>query len=741
MNIINQTINIDLQRPKINIIHAKQDDALSRTISICLYSGGTAWHPGEDAKYAVQYRKSDGTCGLYEKLPDNSAAVTASENVLSVNLAPQVFTSHGSVRTSVVMYTDNQVLHTFSFVVEIEASEAPNGVASESYYNMPTLKSLAVAIGNLPDLDTNAKDNLVAAVNELVAKIGDLNELAVEGVESLVEAINKLSEGGGSSSGGLETVSPMDIEGASWLNWFDYENHMASYERDKYISPTNGAVSDYAGYYAFPKIPLKGGKTYTMSGSMRVCVLYNAADNTYISTVCSSPTTSPVTFSVDASYEDVYIRFCHNNTSYIAATFMIVEGASLPDSFVAHKAQVNWLDISDKSVDGSQLVDGTVTGNKLADRSVDGQKMKRKSIDSTSLSEYSGAVNLYNSSLSDASLAHTTTGTNPSTLGDNYFASPKISVQPGATYYVYCILDTPTKASQYQIFTAYDAYEVRDDGAYSKITFESDEASGMNIVYKASENAKYLAFNARTSYINIFVVSTKFYPYCPPYVAEMTRVNNVIQGHYAGGTLVALGDSITRGCSNGETLEDGTVLSNGGQIPVPYVNHAAALLGMYCKNFGVDGATVKTVLSRISSTDYMAGLKAHPDIITVKIGTNDMAQIALGTIDDVYDSAAVTYYSGLKEIARLLSETYPDSAIVFITPLRADESKRTYVKAMQEVANLYDIPCMEMHKVLRYMQKDTNGSYYINDFYNGLHPNQAAHYRMGRALAGFLQTV
>lgn len=436
----------------------------------------------------------------------------------------------------------------------------------------------------------------------------------------------------------------------------------------------------------------------------------------------------------------VYLRFCHNNTEYIKDTFMIVEGETLPNSFVPHEAVLPWLSITDKIIHGDQLVDASVDGRKIKDGSVNGEKIKDASMRADKLTAFGGSLNLYNSTLADRSLWHDTKGTHPSSL-QGYFASPLIPITPGHRYYVYAAMDTATKSSGYAIQTVYNAYEVNFEGIYSKITLENDPNSGKAIVYTASESTKYLAFNARDSYIDKFVVSEKFHAYCPPYIAQLNDTTNTVQGHYAGGTLVALGDSITRGCSNGETLEDGTVLANGGQIPEPYANYAATLLGMYCKNFGVDGATVKTVLARINSTDYMAGLKGQPDIITVKIGTNDMAQVPLGTIDDAYDAANATYYSGLKEIARLLSERFSESAIVFITPLRANDNARDYVEAMGEVAALFDIPCMPMHKVLRYMQQDSSGSFYINDHYNGLHPNQAAHHRMGRALAGFLQSV
>lgn len=54
------------------------------------------------------------------------------------------------------------------------------------------LKKHADAIGDKSSLDTDAKDNLVAAVNEVVGNIGSLNSLDTEVRESVVNAINSL---------------------------------------------------------------------------------------------------------------------------------------------------------------------------------------------------------------------------------------------------------------------------------------------------------------------------------------------------------------------------------------------------------------------------------------------------------------------------------------------------------------------------------------------------------------------
>ena len=178
------SINIDLQRPSIIVIHAKQFDALSRYAEIHLFSSGEPWSIDNsnnykaECAYAVQYRKPDGTKGLYDKLPDGvTDAVTESlapsgETVLRVRFAPQMFTVAGNVKCSVaIMNTgDGTKLQTCSFDVLVAASEV-SGDESKDYYKMVTLEGLQSEIGDLTGLDTADKSSLVAAINEVLGKL------------------------------------------------------------------------------------------------------------------------------------------------------------------------------------------------------------------------------------------------------------------------------------------------------------------------------------------------------------------------------------------------------------------------------------------------------------------------------------------------------------------------------------------------------------------------------------------
>ena len=107
------------QRRLLPCLEMVQCDANTRVLELTLLAGGVAWEVPAGMKVAVAFRKSDGTAGLYDKLPDGTAACSFSGNVVRAILAPQVF-------------------------------------------------------GDLVKLGTADKSSLVAAINELVATVGNL---------------------------------------------------------------------------------------------------------------------------------------------------------------------------------------------------------------------------------------------------------------------------------------------------------------------------------------------------------------------------------------------------------------------------------------------------------------------------------------------------------------------------------------------------------------------------------------
>ena len=86
---ITSTFNIDLcKQESPQRIWVMQADANTRSVKIHLFDNGVAWAIPEGVVAALGYQKPDGTAGLYDRLPDGTAALTVEENSVTVILAP-----------------------------------------------------------------------------------------------------------------------------------------------------------------------------------------------------------------------------------------------------------------------------------------------------------------------------------------------------------------------------------------------------------------------------------------------------------------------------------------------------------------------------------------------------------------------------------------------------------------------------------------------------------------------------
>lgn len=136
---ITHNLTIDLQhKGNLKKIDVVQGDTYTRSVSIGLYDNGVLWDIPQESTILVRYSKPDGTAGIYEWLPDGSIAGYVEDNTVTVLLAPQMFTCPGRVPTQVSLVVDDQILSTFSFVVDVEADPSKGAAGSESYFNWKT---------------------------------------------------------------------------------------------------------------------------------------------------------------------------------------------------------------------------------------------------------------------------------------------------------------------------------------------------------------------------------------------------------------------------------------------------------------------------------------------------------------------------------------------------------------------------------------------------------------------------
>ena len=186
--LVTSKITIDLTRKAFKqYLYATQDDSNTRAVEITLLANGEAWRVPEGTIGAVSFSKPDKTSGLYDTLPDGATkAVTCKDNRVIAIFAPQVLAISGEVDVSVALF-DSALnrLGTFPFTIRVEKNPSSGQDISNDYYSFKTLENITQSIGDLNDLKTANKTNLVDAINEVAAS------------------------GSGGSSGGTDYILPV----------------------------------------------------------------------------------------------------------------------------------------------------------------------------------------------------------------------------------------------------------------------------------------------------------------------------------------------------------------------------------------------------------------------------------------------------------------------------------------------------------------------------------------------------
>lgn len=149
--LITNKITVDMNRRGVaQNIDAVQGDSNTRAVEITLTENGAQWQIPNKSTAAVAFSKPDGTRGLYDELPDGSAATTVSGNTVTAILAPQVLTCAGTASVSVVFYdADGDTLATFPFRVTVEKNPAAGKRVSNDYYAIQNLAQANAAYNDL----------------------------------------------------------------------------------------------------------------------------------------------------------------------------------------------------------------------------------------------------------------------------------------------------------------------------------------------------------------------------------------------------------------------------------------------------------------------------------------------------------------------------------------------------------------------------------------------------------------
>lgn len=208
-----------------------------------------------------------------------------------------------------------------------------------------------------------------------------------------------------------------------------------------------------------------------------------------------------------------------------------------------------------------------------------------------------------------------------------------------------------------------------------------------------------------------------------------------------------LGDSITFGA--GASSPDKCFVS----LMKEYNDLAEA------RNYGIGGTRIarqREITNPDVDNDFnMRWDKMDPDadIIIVFGGTNDYAhgQAPLGTKED---TDVYTFYGAVHHLCYMLTKTYPDKQIVFITPMHRfnefgegtwkpegveQRPLKEYVYAIKEVCERFSVPVADMYgQGLMHGNIPSWCKIYMPD---GLHPNDKGYELLARRLSSLLKSL
>ena len=215
--------------------------------------------------------------------------------------------------------------------------------------------------------------------------------------------------------------------------------------------------------------------------------------------------------------------------------------------------------------------------------------------------------------------------------------------------------------------------------------------------------------------------------------------------------VLFLGDSITEGV--GTTMVNGT--HEGYRFPDLFAKNTGAI----AYNYGISGTRIarQKEPSENPKWDKYFGqrvdeMNREADIVVVFGGTNDFGHgdAPLGNFDSRDE---FTFYGALHTLIQKIICKYPQSVLVFLTPLhritennelnsfnkRVAAPLKKYVEVIKEVCEYYSVPVLDLYSVSG-LQPAIEC---IKDIYmpDGLHPSDAGAMRIAQRLEAFLTSL
>ena len=140
--LITYSIQMDLKnRGMTPLVYAVQNEGASRAIALTMNDGGEPWTIPVGTTAAIRFRKSDGTGGIYDTLPDEETAYEIDGNKVTFYLAPQVLSAAGIATVQLVLMNGSDVLCSFGININVELDVSAGQHGSKDYVNLKNLMS------------------------------------------------------------------------------------------------------------------------------------------------------------------------------------------------------------------------------------------------------------------------------------------------------------------------------------------------------------------------------------------------------------------------------------------------------------------------------------------------------------------------------------------------------------------------------------------------------------------------
>lgn len=121
--IVKHKIDMDFLKPdQMPVVEAVQKDQYSRQLELTLYADGEPFVLPEDVRVVACFVNKEGKGGSYDALPDGSQAWSASGNVVTLDIAPQVMAVPGPAMLSVDLWHGSYKLSTFAVLLYVRKS-------------------------------------------------------------------------------------------------------------------------------------------------------------------------------------------------------------------------------------------------------------------------------------------------------------------------------------------------------------------------------------------------------------------------------------------------------------------------------------------------------------------------------------------------------------------------------------------------------------------------------------------